>query len=76
VARSAAPATSLRHLHHQLDAFRRYYNEIRPHRALGRRTSASAYAARPKAVPTGKPIETGHWCTRHDRILVPLSYFG
>jgi transposase InsO family protein len=62
------PATSLRHLQRQLDAFRRYYNQIRPHRALGRQTPTSAYAARPKAVPTGKPIDTGHWRTRHDRI--------
>jgi transposase InsO family protein len=62
------PATSLRQLQRQLDAFRRYYNDIRPHRALGRRTPASAYHARPKAAPTGKPIDTGHWRTRHDRV--------
>jgi transposase InsO family protein len=61
-------ATTLRQLQRQLDTFRRYYNEVRPHRALDRRTPASAYAARPKAVPTGKPIDTGHWRTRHDRI--------
>jgi transposase InsO family protein len=62
------PAVSLRRLQRQLDAFRRYYNAVRPHRALGRHTPASAYAARPKAVPTGKPVDTGHWRTRHDRI--------
>lgn len=62
------PATSLRQLQRQLDAFRRYYNEMRPHRALHRRTPASAYAARPKALPTGKPVDTGHWRTRHNRI--------
>jgi transposase InsO family protein len=62
------PATSLQQLQRQLDAFRRYYNDVRPHRALGRRTPASAYQARPKAAPTGKPIDTGHWRTRHDRI--------
>jgi transposase InsO family protein len=61
-------ATSLRKLHHQLDAFRVYYNDVRPHRALGRRTPTSVYTARPKAAPTGKPIDTGHWRTRHDRI--------
>jgi transposase InsO family protein len=61
-------ATSLRKLRHQLDAFRVYYNDVRPHRALGRRTPTSVYTARPKAAPTGKPIDTGHWRTRHDRI--------
>lgn len=61
-------ATTLRQLQRQLDTFRRYYNDIRPHRALERRTPATAYTARPKAVPTGKQIDTGHWRTRHDRI--------
>ena len=37
-------------------------------RELGRRTPTSVYTARPKAAPTGKPIDTGHWRTRHDRI--------
>ena len=62
------PASSLRQLQRQLGAFRAYYNNRRPHRALDRRTPAQAYAARPKAVPTGTPIDTGHWRTRHDRI--------
>ena len=44
-----------------------YYNTIRPHRALDRRTPAQAYAARPKAVPTG-PIIGAHYRVRHDRI--------
>lgn len=62
------PASSLRQLQHQLDTFRAYYNDLRPHRALSRRTPAQAYAARPKAIPTSNPIDTGHWRTRHDRI--------
>ena len=62
------PAASLRQLQRQLDTFRAYYNHIRPHRALGRRTPAQAYAARAKAAPTGTPLDTGHWRTRHDRI--------
>lgn len=62
------PATSLPVLQRQLDTFHAYYNDIRPHRALHRHTPASAYAARPKAIPTGTPIDTGHWRTRHDRI--------
>ncbi len=62
------PARTGRQLQAQLDTFRAYYNTVRPHRALGRRTPASAYAARPKAVPTGTPLHAGHWRIRHDRI--------
>jgi len=40
----------------QLDAFRDYYNAVRPHRALGRHTPAEAYAARPKAHASGIPL--------------------
>ncbi len=63
-----ARARTLRQLQRQLDSFRSYYNEHRPHRALGRRTPATAYAARPKAIPTGTPLHAGHWRIRHDRI--------
>ena len=61
-------ARTLRQLQHQLDTFRGYYNDTRPHRALDRRTPASAYTARPKAVPTGTPLLAGHWRIRHGRI--------
>jgi transposase InsO family protein len=61
-------ATTLRQLQAQLDTFRDYYNTVRPHRALGRRTPIQAYLARPKATPTGKPIDTGHYRVRHDKI--------
>ena len=61
-------AHTLRQLQRQLDTFRAYYNEHRPHRALRRCTPATAYAARPKAVPTGTPLHAGHWRIRHDRI--------
>ena len=54
-------------LQRQLDRFGRYYNTVRPHRALGRRTPAQAYPARPKAVPTG-PIIPTHYRVRTDRI--------
>jgi transposase InsO family protein len=40
----------------QLDQFRRYYNQVRPHRALGRRTPAQAFTARTKATPRRPPI--------------------
>jgi transposase InsO family protein len=61
-------ATNTRQLQRQFDTFRGYYNTVRPHRALGRRTPAQAYAARPKATPTGPKIDTSHWRTRHDKI--------
>jgi hypothetical protein len=38
------------------------------HRALDRRTPDQAYQARPKAIPTGAPIDAGHYRVRHDRI--------
>lgn len=46
------PANSIEGLQAQLDRFRNYYNTVRPHRAIGRRTPARAFAARPKARPT------------------------
>jgi hypothetical protein len=54
-------------LQDQLDAFARYYNTIRPHRALGRRTPATAFAARPKAGPAGLTA-AAHYRIRHDRV--------
>jgi transposase InsO family protein len=46
-----APAADIGELQAQIDRFVAYYNEIRPHRALGRRTPAQAFTARPKARP-------------------------
>jgi transposase InsO family protein len=62
------PAKTLRHLQAQLDHFRAYYNTVRPHRALGRRTPQQAYDARPKAIPTGTPLDDTHYRIRHDTI--------
>jgi transposase InsO family protein len=45
-----------------LDTFASYYNHQRPHRSLNRRTPATAYAARPKAVPGDRTADT------HDRV--------
>ena len=42
---------SLAELQALLDRFRNLYNEHRPHRALKRRTPASVWAEKPKAVP-------------------------
>ena len=60
------PAT-IAGLQHQLDRFRIYYNSVRPHRALDRRPPAQAYAARPKALPTG-PVIPAHYRVRTDTI--------
>ncbi|MGH2597733.1 MAG: integrase core domain-containing protein [Actinomycetota bacterium] len=71
--------TKLEELQTQLDRFRDYYNEVRPHRSLGRRTPHEAYLARPKASPDGPvlPIEAHHR-VRKDRVdahgVVTLRY--
>jgi transposase InsO family protein len=61
------PATTLAGLQRQLAKFRRYYNDVRPHRAIGRRTPTQAYTARPKATATGPYIDP-HCRVRHDRV--------
>lgn len=55
-------------LQSQLDTFRDYYNTVRPHRALTRRTPAQAYTARPKAAASGTALIDGHYRVRHDTI--------
>jgi transposase InsO family protein len=60
---AAAPAE----LQAQLDRFRTYYNEERPHRALARRCPAEAFAARPLARPSGVTAPA-HVRIRRDRI--------
>ena len=71
------PAPTLAALQRQLDRFRRYYNTIRPHRALNRATPAQAYTARPKAHPAGPRLHR-HYRVRRDRIdttgVVTLRY--
>jgi transposase InsO family protein len=62
------PARSVRALQAQLDGFRTYYNHDRPHRALGRRTPAEAYSARPKATPLPAPVLDPHFRVRRDRV--------
>ena len=66
--RQPRPAT-LPELQVQLDRFGTYYNTVRPHRAIGRRTPAQAFAARTKAAPKNPPITAeGHHRVRQDRI--------
>jgi transposase InsO family protein len=60
-------AKTIAGLARQLSRFRRYYNEQRPHRAVGRKTPWDAYTARPKATATGPYIDP-HCRVRHDRI--------
>jgi transposase InsO family protein len=74
------PATNKKQLQRQLDRFAAYYNEIRPHRGIGRRTPAEAFAAREKAYPCGPRIETLGYRVRHDKVSktgnVTLRYRG
>jgi transposase InsO family protein len=63
------PAASLPQLQGRLDRFRTYYNEVRPHRGIGRRTPAEAFAARPKATPSLAPFEVpGRLRLRRDKV--------
>ena len=61
------PAQTLAELQRQLDAFRHYYNHIRPHRALSGRTPLQAYSARVKAGPSGSLAQT-HFRVRSDKV--------
>ena len=61
------PVPSIADLQAQLDAFRFYYNQSRPHRALDGRTPAQAFAARVKAGPVAE-LASIQYRVRHDRI--------
>jgi transposase InsO family protein len=61
------PAATLTELQAQLDTFAHYYNDIRPHRALGGRTPLQAYSARIKARPAGAPADT-YFRVRQDKV--------
>jgi transposase InsO family protein len=60
-------AKSLPQLQRQLDRFVHYYNYIRPHRAIGRRTPLQAYSARLKARPAGAHAAT-YFRVRQDKV--------
>jgi transposase InsO family protein len=72
-------AATIEELQAQLDWFRAYYNDVRPHRALGRRPPARAYGARAKAGPRG-PGGRSEYRLRRDRLdragKVTLRYGG
>jgi transposase InsO family protein len=62
-------ATSIRELQTQIDRFVAYYNEVRPHRAIGRRTPKTAFESRDRARPTGPKLVLGAGVrVRRDRI--------
>jgi transposase InsO family protein len=62
-------ATSICELQGQIERFRAYYNEVRPHRAVGRRPPKAAFEARDKARPSGPKIRVGAGVrVRRDRI--------
>jgi transposase InsO family protein len=62
------PPLTKKQLQHQLDRFAAYYNHARPHRALGRRPPAEAFAAREHAYPTGPRIDCAGYRIRHDKL--------
>jgi transposase InsO family protein len=60
---------SIRELQAQVDRFVAYYNEVRPHRGIGRRTPKAAFEARDRARPAGPKIVVGAGVrVRRDRI--------
>ena len=61
-------ATTTRQLQRQLDRSVKYYNEVRPHRALKRRTPLEAFEARAKAKPRHKGVEVDSYRIRHDKV--------
>ena len=55
-------------LQRALDRFVAYYNEVRPHRGIGRRTPASVFDAREKAGPSPSFVKVDERRLRLDRI--------
>ena len=74
------PATTKKLLQGQLDRFTTYYNEVRPHRSVGRRPPLVAFEAREKAGPIGPKIDATGYRIRHDKVdpsgSVTLRYKG
>ena len=61
-------AETKKQLQAQLDHFVAYYNEVRPHRAVGRRTPLVTFEARQRAYPTGPRIDCSGYRVRHDKL--------
>jgi transposase InsO family protein len=77
--RKQPPACSIAELQFQLDAFRDYYNNRRPHRALSRQTPLAVFNTLIKAKPSQQPAPVDHR-VRRDKIdssgKVTLRYLG
>src|SRR5712692_8502793 len=77
--RKQSPAGSLAELQFQLNAFREYYNNKRPHRALNRQTPIAVFNSLIKAKPTEQPTPLAHR-VRRDKIdafgRVTLRFLG
>jgi transposase InsO family protein len=74
-------APSIAELQRQVDRFVAYYNQVRPHRAIGRRTPRAVWEARDKARPSRPQIERlKDVRVRQDRIdkggMVTLRHAG
>ena len=67
-------------LQRAIDRFVTYYNEVRPHRGVGRKTPASVYAARAKAAPRQPVIPLDGRRLRLDKVSkagnVTIRYRG
>jgi transposase InsO family protein len=61
------PATK-KQLQGQLNRFSDYYNNLRPHRGIGRARPIEAFSARSKATPNGPKIEAGGYRVRRDKV--------
>jgi transposase InsO family protein len=74
------PIENKKQLQRRIDRFVTYYNEVRPHRAVGRRTPLEAFSARAKAFPTLPKIDCEGYRVRRDKVdrsgQVTLRYLG
>ena len=52
----------------QFYSFVTYYNEVRPHRGVARRTPLSAFSARERAYPSGPKIDATGYRVRRDKV--------
>jgi hypothetical protein len=55
-------------LQRAIDRFVVYYNDLRPHRGIGRRTPRSVFDAREKARPAGSLVKTDGRRLRLDKV--------
>jgi transposase InsO family protein len=80
LAKQEPPPRTIATLQKQLDRFTDYYNNVRPHRAIGRRTPINAFTARTKAHPQLPPITVDGYRLRRDTIdrngKITIRYSG